>query len=79
MKADSNSHTGRIGVAGTQLLFKRLGWIFREQPIEDYGIDAHVEVVENNTPTGTLIALQIKSGKSWFKEKTAKSCWFSPN
>ncbi|MBP0012286.1 MAG: DUF4365 domain-containing protein [Roseofilum sp. SID2] len=71
MKADSNSHTGRIGVAGTQLLFERLGWIFREQTIEDYGIDAHVEVVENNTATGKLIALQIKSGKSWFKEKTA--------
>ncbi|MBP0010532.1 DUF4365 domain-containing protein [Roseofilum sp. Belize Diploria] len=71
MKADSNSHTGRIGVAGTQLLFERLGWIFREQIIEDYGIDAHVEVVENNTATGKLIALQIKSGKSWFKEKTA--------
>jgi hypothetical protein len=69
MKADSKSRTGRIGVAGTQLLFERLGWIFREQPIEDYGIDAHVEVVENNIATGKLIALQIKSGKSWFKEK----------
>ncbi|UXE61897.1 MAG: DUF4365 domain-containing protein [Woronichinia naegeliana WA131] len=71
MKANSKSHTGRVGVAGTQLLFKRLGWIFREQPIEDYGIDAHVEVVENNTATGKLIALQIKSGESWFREKTS--------
>ncbi|AFY84321.1 DUF4365 domain-containing protein [Oscillatoria acuminata] len=76
MKADSNSHTGRLGVAGTQLIFKRLGWIFREQPIEDYGIDAHVEVVENNTATGQLIALQIKSGKSWFKEKATNSFIF---
>jgi hypothetical protein len=40
MKADSKSRTGRIGIAGIQLLFERLGWIFREQPIEDYGIDA---------------------------------------
>ena len=71
MKANSKSHTGRVGVAGTQLLFKRLGWIFREQPIEDYGIDAHVEVVENNTATGKLIALQIKSGESWFRQKTS--------
>lgn len=69
MKADSNSRTGRIGVAGTQLAFERLGWIFREQSIEDYGIDAHVEVVENNKATGKLIALQIKSGGSWFREK----------
>jgi len=70
MKADSKSRTGRIGVAGTQLCFERLGWIFREQPIEDYGIDAHVEVVESDIATGKLIALQIKSGKSSFKEKT---------
>lgn len=70
MKADSRSRTGRIGVAGTQLLFGKLGWIFREQPIEDYGIDAHVEVVEGNKATGKLIALQIKCGESWFEEKT---------
>lgn len=76
MKSDSKSRTGRIGVAGVQLLFERLGWIFREQPIEDYGIDAHVEVVENNTATGKLIALQIKSGKSWFKEKNSEGFVF---
>ena len=79
MKADSRSRTGRIGVAGTQLLFERLGWIFREQPIEDYGIDAHVEVVENSTATGKLIALQIKSGKSWFREKTSSGFVFRGN
>lgn len=76
MKADSQSRTGRIGVAGTQLLIERLGWIFREQPIEDYGIDAHIEVVENSTATGKLIALQIKSGKSWFREKTSNGFVF---
>jgi Domain of unknown function (DUF4365) len=69
MKADLTSRTERIGVAATQLIFEKLGWIFREQPIEDYGIDAHVEVVESNLATGKLIALQIKSGKSYFKEK----------
>ncbi|MBG1268341.1 DUF4365 domain-containing protein [Nostoc sp. WHI] len=70
MKANLNSHTGRIGVAATELIFNRLGWIFREQPIEDYGIDAHVEIVENGKATGKLIALQIKCGDSWFKETT---------
>lgn len=69
MKADANSQIGRIGVTSTQLLFTKLGWIFREQPIEDYGIDAHVEIVENEQATGKLIALQIKSGDGWFKEK----------
>ncbi|WP_293156145.1 MULTISPECIES: DUF4365 domain-containing protein [unclassified Microcoleus] len=79
MKADSNSRTERIGVAATNLLFETLGWIFREQPIEDYGIDAHVEVVESNTATGKLIALQIKSGKSWFKQKTTDGFVFYVN
>ncbi|MBN3898913.1 MAG: DUF4365 domain-containing protein [Nostoc sp. NOS(2021)] len=76
MKADSKSHTGRIGVAGTELIFNRLGWIFREQPIEDYGIDAHVEIVENDKATGKLIALQIKCGDSWFKETTENEIVF---
>ena len=79
MKANSKSRTARIGVAGTNLLFEKLGWIFREQPIEDYGIDAHVEVVESNTATGKLIALQIKSGKSWFKQKTPDGFVFYVN
>ena len=70
MKVDSQSRTGRIGVSATQFFFEKLGFIFREQPIEDYGIDAHIEVIENDKATGKLIALQIKSGKSFFKEKT---------
>ena len=48
---------------------KELKWIFREQQKADMGIDAHVEVCDNGQPSGRLIALQIKSGKSWFKEK----------
>jgi hypothetical protein len=69
MKADLNSSTGRIGVAAMMLMFERLGWIFRDQPIADYGIDAHVEIKEDDKATGKLIALQIKSGESWFKTK----------
>ncbi|WP_336663710.1 DUF4365 domain-containing protein [Kurthia gibsonii] len=52
-------------------IMSELKWIFREQPIVDYGIDAHIEVV-NNKVTGNLIALQIKSGSSYFRESTAE-------
>lgn len=76
MKVDLNSRTGRLGVASVQLKFEKIRWIFREQPIEDYGIDAHVEIVENGNATGELIALQIKSGPSWFKEKNKNSITF---
>lgn len=76
MKADLKSNTGRIGVAGTEIIFNRLGWIFREQPIEDYGIDAHIEIIENGKATGKLIALQIKCGDSWFQETTENEIVF---
>lgn len=53
------------------IVAKELAWIFRDQPKADMGIDAHVEVCENRNPLGKLIALQIKSGESWFREETS--------
>lgn len=50
-----------------------MGMIFREQPVDDYGIDAQIEIVENKCATGKLIAVQIKSGNSYFKELTPNS------
>ncbi len=47
---------------------KELMWIFRDQPKADYGIDALVEICNKGTPTGQLVAVQIKSGESFFKE-----------
>lgn len=69
MKVSKNSQIDRIGVQTVGNQFERAGYIFREQAISDYGIDAHVELVEGNNATGKLIALQIKSGSSWFKEE----------
>lgn len=72
VKRSSKSATERAGVSLVSLRVEQdLGWIFREQPIVDVGIDAHVEMVESDTPTGALIGLQIKTGPSWFKEQTS--------
>ena len=49
-----------------------MGWIFREQPTADYGIDAQIEICEGGRPTGRLIAVQIKSGSSWFARGNAE-------
>lgn len=68
MKYSSSAKTDRTGISITALDFESIGYIFREQPIVDCGIDAHLEVVESDSATGKLIALQIKSGDSWFKE-----------
>ena len=56
----------RIGVATTEKIINQMGLIFREQPTDDYGIDAQIETIEDEYATGKLIAVQIKSGASFF-------------
>ncbi|HEX9392209.1 MAG TPA: DUF4365 domain-containing protein [Usitatibacteraceae bacterium] len=72
----STPQTERLGVAALEYFFSQNGWLFREQSTHDYGIDAHVEIVEGGRPTGKLIALQIKSGASFFEEESADSYIF---
>jgi hypothetical protein len=80
MRRMPTAKVGSEGVAHTQLAVQdELGWLFREQPTEDYGIDAHVEIVETEEVLGRLLALQIKSGESWFKETTQGGWWFRPD
>ncbi|WP_199065657.1 DUF4365 domain-containing protein [Chitinimonas sp. BJB300] len=68
--------TERLGVAAIEYFFSEHGWLFREQMKHDYGIDAHIEIVNDGRPTGKLIALQIKSGASYLSEKTTDSIIF---
>lgn len=69
---------GQQGIAIARLTILKLGHIFREQETNDVGIDAHVELVDqlNAAATGQLIALQIKAGPSFFKEKTDNAVIF---
>jgi hypothetical protein len=64
------SSTERVGVTEVaRIVVSDLGWIFREQPIVDMGIDAQIELVANdNTATGQLIGVQIKTGAGNFHE-----------
>lgn len=67
---------GEVGVKAVGLkVLSELGWLFREQPTLDTGIDAIIEVVED-TPTGQLIAAQIKTGASYFKERNSEGYVF---
>ncbi len=59
----------RIGVYHCAKIAERNNWMFREQPINDIGIDAHIELTESTGESKQLLALQIKSGASWFQEK----------
>lgn len=61
--------TERQGIGYCEMVAAKNGWIFREQPIGDIGIDAHMEMVENSGRPKQLLAMQIKSGESWFGEQ----------
>jgi len=65
----SSDNTERIGVNAVEAIFLSFDWVFRPQVISDYGIDAQVEVWEHKKFTGKLLALQIKSGASYFRKK----------
>ncbi|WDF62378.1 DUF4365 domain-containing protein [Flavobacterium sp. KACC 22763] len=59
--------TERLGViAADSIITDKIGWIFREQPIIDVGLDAIIEEVVNDEPTGKFLAVQIKSGQGNF-------------
>jgi len=70
MKISHSQRTDRKGVQIVGDKFEQANYIFREQSVSDFGIDAHIEIVdEGRNVTGKLVALQIKSGPSWFREE----------
>lgn len=79
-RVNDSAKQDRKGIAAVQqIVTTDLEWLFREQPTDDYGIDAQFEVVENKAATGRLLAAQIKSGPSYFKRPHAEGWWFSLN
>ena len=56
--------------------FEALGFAFRVQHDEDYGVDAHAELIEDERPTGRLLGIQLKTGPSHFKESEGDSYVF---
>ena len=77
-KRYTSGQLARIGVLGVgQLITEELGWIFREQTVEDYGIDAHIELCLDGKPTGQLIAARIKCGDSWFARQNQEGYRFT--
>jgi Domain of unknown function (DUF4365) len=53
-----------------------LDWLFREQPLPDYGVDAQAEVVAGDElVTGRFLGLQIRGGDSRFARPRGKKGW----
>lgn len=66
----NSKSTERIGVSRCETILSQQEIIFREQPTQDFGIDAQIELMDPQSKyaSGKLIALQIKSGTSHFSE-----------
>ncbi|MCF6221449.1 MAG: DUF4365 domain-containing protein [Robiginitomaculum sp.] len=72
--------TDQIARQGVNLLahqIVKMGLIFREDTISDYGIDGQIEIKNEAQATGRLIAVQIKAGSSWLRKNTEKGFWYN--
>lgn len=73
-------NTERLGVIETdRIITKEFGWIFREQPIVDVGLDAFIEQSEEGNPNGKFVAVQIKTGKGNFNISEKKITYYVSN
>jgi hypothetical protein len=74
------SDASRTGDAGVHFVAWRvnrdLGWVTRKQSENDFGIDAHIEIVHRGLATGRILAAQIKAGPSWFTEPADGGWWY---
>lgn len=61
--------TERKAIYDTAKFFTECGWIFREQPIVDIGVDALIETPIDENGKIKIFALQIKGGESNFQRK----------
>jgi hypothetical protein len=69
----------RLGVSAVAEAVARMGLIWRETASGDVGIDGQIEyVAPDGAATGQMVAVQIKSGPSFLKEKDG-SWVFYPN
>jgi hypothetical protein len=60
--------TERAGIISVAAEVNRLGLIWREQPMHDVGIDGQIELVdEEGHATGRIVAVQVKSGRSYLQ------------
>lgn len=74
-KYNQTNSQERLGVNAVAEAMAKMGQIWRETPMADVGIDGQIEYVSpEGFATGRMIAVQIKSGPSFFKESNGD--WF---
>lgn len=74
LKAQETDRTERQGISLVTFHGEAAGFAVREQTSSDYGIDAIAELIDGETATGQLVAIQVKSGSSYLHE-TKEGCF----
>lgn len=75
-----NYATERKGIAAIQSKLAELELIWRETSTGDFGIDGHIEFLdENSEPTGMMVGVQVKSGQSYFRGETDDTVPYTAN
>ena len=78
-KAGTTYTQERLGIAAVQLYAARRNQIWRETGTGDVGIDGNIEFVNaEGFATGRIVAVQVKSGPSYFKNPTLQGWKFYP-
>jgi len=69
----NSTQLSETGMGITQTKIGKMGLIFRAIPTQDHGIDAEIEIATDGKASGRLIAAQVKTGESYFKEDTGSA------
>ncbi|MGN8027222.1 DUF4365 domain-containing protein [Microbacterium sp. 22242] len=73
----SQWRTEDAGVLAVRKAANEAGVISREQTTHDFGVDIHLEFTdERDDATGRLLAIQVKTGSSYFAHATEAGWWF---
>ncbi len=78
-KAGTNYSQERLGIAAIQSYAAQRRQIWRETGTGDVGIDGHLEFVnQDGFATSRIVAVQVKSGPSYFAHRSARGWKFYP-
>lgn len=71
--------TERAGVLHLAMLVNHARCLWRETPMHDVGIDGHIEYVDaKGQATGRTVAVQVKSGESYFGNSDGDFVYYGP-
>lgn len=72
-------HLAQRGVITLSQIVMERGWIFRETSAVDQGIDGQIEIGNDGVGDGRLIAVQVKTGPSYFRERCRGGWRYRPS